>query len=71
MPPASSSSPSQQQSLDILRVAQQELSSGNQSGQVFVQLSPGAVALAVERPVVQARVSRLLQHAIDQQPTES
>lgn len=54
-----------QQSLEVLRVASQELSSGNQSGQVFLQLSPGAVAFALDRPVLQARVSRLLHEAID------
>ena len=54
-----------QHSVDVLRVAQQELSSGNRSGQVFCQLSPGAVAFAVDRPVLQARVSRLLHQAIE------
>ena len=58
-------SPAQQHSLEVLRVAQQELSSGNQSGRVFYQLSPGAVALSIDRPVLQARVSRLLHEAID------
>lgn len=73
MPQASSipSSSSQQeqttQPLEVLRVAHQELSSGNQRGQVFVQLSPGAVALHVDRPVAQARVSRLLHQAIEKE----
>lgn len=53
------------QSLEVLRVAQQELSSGNQKGQVFLQLSPGAVAFQIDRPVLQARVSRLLHEAIE------
>ena len=54
-----------QQSLEVLRVSSQELSSGNQTGQVFLQLSPGSVALAFDRPVLQARVSRLLHEAIE------
>lgn len=53
-------------SFEILRVADQELSSGNQKGRVFVQLSPGAVAFTIDRPVVQARVSRQLQRAIEE-----
>ena len=61
----------QQHSLQVLRVAQQELSSGNQSGSVFCQLSPGAVAFAYERPVLQARVSRLLHQAILQQEEDN
>jgi hypothetical protein len=48
-----------------LRVAGQELSSGKQTGQVFVQLSPGAVAFLTDRPVAQARVSRHLAEAVD------
>ena len=59
----------QQHSLQTLRVAQQELSSGNQSGQVFYQLSPGAVAFGVDRPVLQARVSRLIHQAIEKENT--
>ena len=54
-------------SVDVLRVSQQELSSGNQQGPVFLQLSPGAVALQQERPVLQARVSRLLYDAIERE----
>ena len=73
MPKASSTAPTReqqpketsQQSLEVLRVASQELSSGNQTGQVFLQLSPGAVAFSLERPVLQARVSRLLHEAIE------
>ena len=73
MPKASSTSPPKQQqeensrqSLEVLRVASQELSSGNQTGQVYLQLSPGAVAFAFDdRAVLQARVSRLLHEAIE------
>jgi hypothetical protein len=52
-------------SLAILRVSQQELSSGHQGGQVLLRLSPGAVALPVDRVVAQARVSRQVRAAID------
>ena len=51
-----------------LRVADQELSSGDQTGKVFVQLSPGAVASLTDRDVAQARVSRHLRKAIDASP---
>jgi tRNA A37 N6-isopentenylltransferase MiaA len=63
--------PSQQQqqvlSVEVLRVAQQELSAGNQKGQVFLQLSPGAVAVAIDRPVLKARVDRRLHDAIEKE----
>jgi hypothetical protein len=47
--------------LSELRVAQQELHSGQQSGRVFLQLSPGSVAFPLDRSVAQARVERRLQ----------
>lgn len=52
-------------SLEILRVADQELSSGNKSGAVFFQLSKGAVAWPLERPVALARIQRHIQALID------
>jgi hypothetical protein len=55
-------------SIEELRVSQQELSSGNTKGQVFVQLSKGAVAFLTDRLVVQARVSRQLRERIDAEP---
>jgi hypothetical protein len=53
--------------LKVLQVAEQELSAGNKSGQVLVQLSKGAVAWPLDRPVAQARVSRKLQAKIEKQ----
>jgi hypothetical protein len=55
--------------IEELRVADQELKSGNTQGKVFVQLSPGAVAFQQERPVVQARVSRLIHEKIERDKT--
>jgi hypothetical protein len=55
-------------STEELRVADQELSSGNTKGQVFVQVSKGAVAFLTDRPVVQARVSRQLRASIEAEP---
>jgi hypothetical protein len=63
--PPQSSKPKRAISLEVLRVADQELSSGNKSGAVFVQLSKGAVAWPLERPVAQARVQRHIQAWID------
>jgi hypothetical protein len=51
--------------LEILRVANQEISSGSKSGAVFFQLSKGAVAWPLERPVAQARIQRHIQALID------
>ena len=58
----------EERSLQELRVADQELSSGSQQGKVYVQLSPGAVAFLSDRPVAQARVSRQLHGAIVASP---
>jgi hypothetical protein len=63
--PPSTKLPAASPSLAILRVSQQELSSGHQGGQVFLRLSPGAVALPLDRVVAQARVSRQVRAAID------
>jgi len=57
--------------LQELRVAHQELRSGNQQGQVFLRLSPEAVAFPMERHVAEARVSRQLQDAINESPVEA
>jgi hypothetical protein len=57
------------QDIESLRVADQELSSGNTAGRVFVRLSTGSVAFLTERPVAQARVSRQLRAAIGAEPT--
>lgn len=59
----SSSDRSKNKNLETLRVADQELASSKK--QVFVQLSPGAVAFCADRSVAQARVSRQLRAAID------
>ncbi len=48
-----------------LRVSQQELRSGAQSGKVYMQHSPGAVAFLTERHVADARVSRMLRNELD------
>lgn len=64
----SSMSTSEDRSVQELRVADQELSSGDQTGKVFVQLSSGAVAFLTDRDVAQARVSRHLRKAIDASP---
>lgn len=65
MPGTTTRSSNSKPTLEELRVADQELSSGNVQGRVFVQISPGAVAFLTDRPVAQARVSRLLKQAID------
>ncbi len=52
-------------SLAELRVSQQELHSGAQTGKVYMQHSPGAVAFLTERQVAEARVSRMLRNEID------
>ena len=57
--------------LDELRVADAELQSGKTSGRTFLQYSPGAVAFLTDRPVVQARVSRLIQEQVTAPPIES
>jgi hypothetical protein len=54
--------------IETLRVADQELLSGNTAGRVFVRLSPGAAAILTERPTAQARVSRQLRAAVDADP---
>jgi hypothetical protein len=54
--------------IETLRVADQELLSGNTAGRVFVRLSPGAAAILTERPTAQARVSRQLRTAVDADP---
>jgi len=46
-------------------VADQELSSGDTRGVVFLRLSPGAVAFRSDRSVIRARVSRQLRDAIE------
>jgi hypothetical protein len=43
--------------LEALRVAQAELSSGDTSGNVFVQLSPGAAMFLTDRSVAQEKVA--------------
>jgi hypothetical protein len=57
--------------IETLRVADQELLSGNTAGGVFVRLSPGAAAILTERPTAQARVSRQLRAAVDADPAGS
>lgn len=68
MPSNNSRNTSSNRQLEVLRVTDQELASGNTQGKVYVQLSPGAAAILVDRPVAQARVSRQLREAIDKQP---
>ena len=51
--------------LTELRVSQQELQSGAQTGNVYVQYSPGAVAFLTERHVAEARLSRMMRNEID------
>lgn len=53
----------QQHRIQELRVAGQELHSSR--GNVWVQLSPGAVAFSIDRPVMQARNERLLRAAVE------
>jgi len=54
-----------QQKIQELRVADQELHAGDQSGRVFLQLSSGSAAFLTDRLVAQARVVRQLHRAID------
>jgi hypothetical protein len=54
--------------LEELRVSKQEILSGTTSGRrVYVRLSPGAVAFPMERPVVTARVDRLIISKIEEE----
>jgi hypothetical protein len=66
--PRSSSSP-QEHRIQELRVAHHELltPSSADSNQVYIQLSPGSVALPTDRSVAEARVSRQLQNACEEQ----
>jgi hypothetical protein len=57
-------------SLPELRVLQQELYAGNQSGQVFLRLSPGSVAFPIDRPVARARVERHIQKLVEEEEKE-
>lgn len=57
--------------LTALRVAQSELVSGNTSGQVFVQLSPGAAMFRTDRTVAQDMVASKIQQAIVAEPPSS
>ena len=50
-----------------LRVAQSELVSGNTNGQVFMRLSPGAVAFVTDRSDAQDRVAAQLRKTLLQQ----
>lgn len=43
--------------LEALRVAQAELNSGDQSGKVFVQTSPGAAMFFADRSVAKEKVA--------------
>lgn len=61
----SAAAPSTAVTVEELRVAQQELTSGSTRGEVFLQLSPGAVAFLTDRPVVQARVARQLRERVE------
>jgi hypothetical protein len=63
---ASSSSDALQPKIQELRVADQELHSGDQSGRVFIQLSKSAVALLTDRSIAQARVSRQLNRSVEE-----
>ena len=60
--------------LEALRVAQGELCSGDTTGSVYVQLSPGAVLVQTDRSVALANVARAIMEAIsreDSEPVES
>ena len=50
--------------IQALRVAQAELSSGNTQGKVFMRLSEGAVALKVDRSKAQDLVNADLRNAL-------
>ena len=50
--------------IQALRVAQAELSSGNTQGKVFMRLSEGAVALQVDRSKAQDLVNADLRNAL-------
>jgi hypothetical protein len=65
------SSSSMLQRIQELRVADHELHTigTGTHGAVFVRVSPGAVAILTDRPVAQARVSRLLRQAVEEQET--
>ncbi len=55
-------------SLEELRVAQAELSSGNTSGQVYHRLSPGAALLLSDRSLVQAKLAEQILKAVAADP---
>lgn len=61
------SSSNLQKKIQELRVADQELHSGDQTGRIFLQLSVGSAAFLTERSVAQARVVRQLHRAIEQE----
>lgn len=54
--------------IQVLRVSDRELGSGDTTGRVWLQLSRGSVAWPMDRTVAQARVSRKLLAAIEEQP---
>lgn len=56
--------------LDALRVAQTELVSGDTSGQVFLQLSPGAAMFRTDRTVAQGVVASKIQESVAAEPPE-
>jgi hypothetical protein len=63
---SSASDDLQQRKIQELRVADQELHSGDQSGRVFIQLSRSAVAFQTDRSIAEARVSRQLHQAVEE-----
>ena len=50
--------------LEALRVAQAELSSGDTSGKVFVQLSPGSAMFLKDRSEAKEKVASEIRHVV-------
>eukprot|EP00545_Synedropsis_sp_CCMP1620_P006560 CAMPEP_0119013410 /NCGR_PEP_ID=MMETSP1176-20130426/8438_1 /TAXON_ID=265551 /ORGANISM="Synedropsis recta cf, Strain CCMP1620" /LENGTH=73 /DNA_ID=CAMNT_0006966501 /DNA_START=67 /DNA_END=288 /DNA_ORIENTATION=- len=62
---SSSKNTSAEMKLEALRVAQGELCSGNMSGSVYMQLSPGAAAFLTDRTVAMESVSKGIRATIE------
>lgn len=64
---ASSSSQEQRQHrLNELRVAKQELISGNTKGNVYIKLSKSAVAIPIDRTIAKTRIDRLIIQSVEE-----
>ena len=57
-----------QDTLTGLRVAKAELTSGDTTGKVYMRLSEGSVAFLTKRPVVEARVKKMIEFEVAKGP---